>query len=77
MLNKCSLGECIRSWSGVVGELRDCIIFLYVFFVFTFIVGIYLHEIIPQEYGVSRSPLYPFDMCKRKQISDEETQVDP
>lgn len=43
MLSKCSLGECITTWKGVKGELADEIIFLYVFFAFTFLLGVYLH----------------------------------
>ena len=34
--------------------------FLYIGALFFLILGMYLHEIIPQEYGVSKSPLFPF-----------------
>ena len=48
MLSKCSLGECIGTWKDVKGELADCILFLYIFFIVFFLLGTYLHEIIPQ-----------------------------
>lgn len=35
---------------------------LYLNFAFFFILGAYLFEIIPQELGVTRSPLFPFSM---------------
>lgn len=37
---------------------------LYVNFIFFFLIGAYLFEIVPQEYGVTRSPLFPFSMLK-------------
>lgn len=75
MLTKCSNNVCIRSWDSVPSEMKDCILYLYLSFVVFMLLGMYLHEIIPQEYGVARPWGYPLDFVKRlwrKKVEDSE-----
>lgn len=62
MLTTCSDGECYGSISNIPDEMKQCIAFLYLNFIFFFLVGAYLFEIIPQEFGVTRSIFFPFTM---------------
>lgn len=75
MLTKCSNNLCLTSWKQAPDEMIDCVVYLYACFAVFMVLGMYLHEIIPQEYGVARPWTYPVkflkDMC-RKKIDDSE-----
>lgn len=59
MFTACSNDECFADFSAVTSEMWRSIIILYAsFFIFSAI-GIYLFEVIPQEYGVAKPILYP------------------
>lgn len=45
--------------------MQQEIAFLYLNFVFFFIVGAYLFEVIPQEFGVTRNPIFPITMLSK------------
>ena len=62
MLTGCSEGRCFGSISHIPSEMVDCLIYLYISFFFFFFLGTYLFEIVPQEFGVTRSALFPFKM---------------
>lgn len=58
----------------------DEIMYLYICFLVFQLVGMYLHEIIPQEYGVARPLLFPFqflkNLCKKKREDYESIEQD-
>ena len=59
LLSKCSIESCVRSMSGLDTEVVECLVYMYLNFVVFQVLGMYLYEVIPQEYGVNRSPLFP------------------
>jgi hypothetical protein len=59
MMMECSKGDCFYDMGLLTTEIKQCISFLYLGFVIFFLLGIYLFEVIPQEFGVRRSPLFP------------------
>ncbi len=65
MLTKCSSGDCYTSLEGITDEMKVCIGSLYISALLFFFLGAYLFEIIPQEFGVRQSPLFPFRQIKR------------
>ena len=66
LANSCGNTGCITSFSQLPAEAYESLIFLYVGAVVFLLLGVYLNEVIPQEYGVSRSPLFIFDSCRRR-----------
>ena len=46
--------------------MKECIVFLYLNFIFFFLLGTYLFEIIPQEFGVTRGVLFPFTIISKR-----------
>lgn len=70
MMMECSKGDCFYDMGLLTTEIKQCISFLYLGFVIFFLLGIYLFEVIPQEFGVRRSPLFPIysilNLFKRK-----------
>ena len=63
MLTACSEGRCFGNVGNITEEMTDCIIYLYLNFIFFFVLGTYLFEIVPQEFGVTRSPLFPLKIA--------------
>ena len=59
----CSNDNCFTNLKGITSEMIDCIVFLYVGSIVLLILGIYLYEVIPQEYGIRK---HPFFCIKRK-----------
>ena len=49
----------------ITQEIKDCIMSLYIGAVVFFIVGIYLYEIIPKEYGTQKRVLFFLDLFKK------------
>ena len=62
LLTACSDGNCYNDISNIPEELKQCLVFLYINFIFFFFLGTYLFEIIPQEFGVTRNIFFPFTM---------------
>lgn len=62
LLTVCSDGNCYQDINNIPDELKQCIVFLYLNFFFFFFLGTYLYEIVPQEFGVTRSIFFPFTM---------------
>ena len=60
MMMECSNGDCFFDITNISQEMKNCIVFLYVGFLLFFLLGAYLFEVIPQQFGVSRSPFFPF-----------------
>lgn len=60
----CSNSECYRYMNNITDEMLDCVIFLYVGAFFFFLIGIYLHEVVPQDYGTPKHPLFFLSFCK-------------
>lgn len=54
----CSNYECYRYFDSITEEMAECLLFLYLGAIFFFFFGIYLHEVIPQEYGIPKHPLF-------------------
>ncbi len=58
LTTKCGYESCISSLSGLDDELVNCMIILFTTpFVYIFL-GIYLYEVIPQQFGVRKHPLF-------------------
>jgi hypothetical protein len=67
---KCGYEKCIGSFSEMPDELVTCLWVLFLTgFIYIFI-GIYLYEVIPQQFGVTKHPLFCFkrlcDNSKKK-----------
>ena len=55
---KCGYESCISDFGSIPDELQNCIIILYISaFIYIFL-GIYLYEVIPQQFGVRKSPFF-------------------
>jgi hypothetical protein len=55
---KCGYESCINEFGSIPDELQKCIIILYISaFIYLFL-GIYLYEVIPQQFGVRKSPFF-------------------
>ena len=68
MTLRCGFERCIDNLSDVNDEMIICFVLLFVMgFVFLFL-GIYLYEIIPQEFGVRKSPRF---CCKKQTVNKE------
>lgn len=59
----CSMDQCMTSVGSLTDEMITCIIVLYVSAAIFMIIGMYLFEVIPQEFGVSRPILFPINYC--------------
>ena len=60
MLIQCSDVTCYEDIGLISPEMKNCLVSLYVGGVVLFLLGAYLMEVLPQEFGVSRPPLFPF-----------------
>jgi len=75
---KCGFNECLAHFSGLDEEMLTCIYVLYGGAVVFLIVGLYLDAVLPQEYGISRHPLFFLQgLCGgRKAVSFESSVQD-
>lgn len=55
---ECGYSVCINDISKSSPELIRCIILLYTTSLIYTILGIYLYEVIPQEFGIKKSPFF-------------------
>ena len=62
----CGYSVCISNFNDATPELIKCIILLYVTAIAYTLIGIYLYEVIPQEFGIKKSPFFCLKfLCKR------------
>lgn len=59
----CSYSACISKFKFVPREAINCIIILYADAIIYLLLGMYLNEIVTQEFGTRKSPLFIFDYC--------------
>lgn len=71
MTLRCGYEKCIDRLSDVNDEMVTCFVLLFVMGIVFLFLGIYLYEIIPQEYGVRKSPkfCFKFNCCKKNNNS--------
>jgi len=62
----CGFDTCIYSLEIADEEMWNCIGLMYLVSTILLFLGIYLHEVVPQEYGVARHPLFFIDWLKEK-----------
>lgn len=60
MLINCSDNACFTDISTITDEMKNCLIALYLGALILFLLGAYLLEVLPQEFGVRQHPLFPF-----------------
>ena len=63
---KCSNFVCARGFSDFDAEMVQCLLILYFGAVVYLALGIYLDEVLPQEYGVRKKPFYFLKNCLRR-----------
>lgn len=61
----CGFDFCLSDISLIDGEIWRCVLFLYISSTVFLILGVYLHEVVPQEFGVPRHPLFIFSWLKK------------
>lgn len=66
----CSNAYCVTSFSQFNNEMNLCLIVLYVASVVFLVLGIYLDQVLPQEYGVRKHPLF-FIKWFKNQVTDK------
>lgn len=62
----CANGKCYKKFEDIPNELITCIILLYVGAIVYFVLGVYFHEVVPQEYGTSQEMLFFLKSCRKK-----------
>jgi len=79
---RCSISECYKTMDSVPEEASQCIAFLYVGAVVFLLLGVYLYEVVPQEYGVRRPLLFFLEDCpcpkkkqKQGQLQEEKMRI--
>ena len=55
---KCAYETCIGSFNDLNKEMIECFVIMFVMGIVFCVVGIYLNEVVPQEYGVRRGVLF-------------------
>ena len=66
----CGFKDCIASWDEVEPELMKCIAILYISPWILILIGIYLYEVLPKQYGIRRHPLFFLIDPFKKKIGD-------
>ena len=71
MFTDCSSDHCYTSLSLIPDEVKYCIYVLYGSFVVFQLLGMYLYEVVPQEFGTTQPLGFPFkfitDRCKKEE----------
>jgi hypothetical protein len=62
----CGYSSCIGSMSEITPELTKCLIILFLSSVVYTFVGIYLYEVIPQQFGVSKNPFFCLNFLSKE-----------
>ena len=52
--------------NNLSNEFNDCLIFLFISSIIFLILGIYLTEVLPKEFGVKKHPLFCLRRFKKK-----------
>jgi hypothetical protein len=68
LTTRCSDDNCVTSLSMMDEELINCVIFLYIMAIVYTILGLYLYEILPQQYGVRKRLLFCAPNLKKNRI---------
>lgn len=55
---KCGYGDCLESINKLPDELITCIVILYISSIVYLFLGIYLYEVLPQQFGVRKHPCF-------------------
>lgn len=58
MISACNMDTCINSLNNMPSELSDCLIVLYLSSIIYTILGIYLYEVMPKDFGVKKNLLF-------------------
>ena len=66
LTSKCGYESCISDISTMDSELKLCLVLLFVTPWIYMILGMYLYEVLPQQYGVRKHPLFFLRFCKKK-----------
>ncbi len=66
MFINCSNDHCLTTLESLPVELVRCIVIVYATALVFMLVGMYLHEVVPQEFGISKSLFFPFIEIKNK-----------
>jgi len=66
LTTKCGYESCISDISNMDSELKLCLIFLFITPWIYMILGMYFYEVLPQQYGVRKHPLFFLKFFKRK-----------
>lgn len=56
--DQCAWDKCIHSYDNVPGEVFRCIRSLYIAAFVIMVLAIYLNQVIPQQYGIPKHPLF-------------------
>jgi len=58
LCNRCASNKCIPSFDDLTPEMWACLASLYIGAVVYLLLGLYLEQVLPQEYGVPKHPLF-------------------
>lgn len=78
---KCGFAQCVDSLTNLDTEILIDLVLMYITPVIYAFLGIYLYEVIPQQFGVRKGLLFCFKDCERKKriamnlINNEESSV--
>lgn len=61
MFTYCSMDQCIANLDSLTSEMWRCIGVLYGSWILFSLIGMYLFEVVPQQYGVSRPLTFPIN----------------
>lgn len=75
----CGYTSCIGSVGDMPSEMVKCLIILYISSIVYAFVGMYLYEVIPQQYGISKSPFFCiknlFNNEKKRKVSHKNSKL--
>jgi hypothetical protein len=63
---KCGYETCISNLATIDPELTTCLVMLFITPWIYMILGMYFYEVLPQQFGVRKHPLFFLRFCKRK-----------
>ena len=58
LTDRCSNFACLRHISQFNDEMWECLVFLYIDAIIYLCIGLYLDQVLPQEYGIPKHPLF-------------------
>jgi ABC-type multidrug transport system ATPase subunit len=72
----CSNYSCYAHFSSLTPEMNDCLLWLYLGAVIFLVLGLYLNEVLPQEFGVPKHPLFFLHFLSKKKATSKTTASD-